>query len=82
MNNRNVVIVKLQNDLATITAEWEDKSEQDIHNLGTAFLQTAQMERTRIARMEIVPQVAANDELKSSQIQIASNVKFKKQSKF
>jgi len=40
------------------------------------------MERTRIARMEIVPQVAANDELKSSQIQIASNVKFKKQSKF
>jgi len=78
--DKNVEIVKLQEDLATITAEWRDKVGKDIYNLRTALLQTAQMERMRMARIETVSQVVGDDKPIISQM--ASNMKFQKQNKF
>ncbi|RIB25151.1 hypothetical protein C2G38_2166593 [Gigaspora rosea] len=54
-----------------------EKNAQDIHSLRETFRQTAQAERARIARAEIIPQV---NEMRTSQI--ASNIRFKKQSNF
>jgi hypothetical protein len=48
-NNQNVKILKLQDNLAIITAEWKNKSGQDIRSLQEAIKQTAQIERARIA---------------------------------
>jgi len=79
---KNAEIEKLQDDLSAIVAEWEDKPEDDIHSLRIALLQAAQMERTRIARVELVQQQIADGEELISQSQIASNIKFKKQIKF
>ncbi|KAF0471083.1 hypothetical protein F8M41_025271 [Gigaspora margarita] len=75
--DRNVEITKLQEDLAAIIVEWREKNAQDIRSLRESFRQTAQAERARIARAEIVPQV---NEMRTSQI--ASNIRFKKQSNF
>jgi hypothetical protein len=74
-NDKDVEIVKLQEDLATITTEWMNKSAQDISNLRKALLQTAKVERMRIARTETLMRVAENDKLGISQI--TPNLKFK-----
>jgi|GEM_PF-5268288 len=79
---QNAEIIKLQEDLTAITAEWKDKSGQDIHNLRTSIRQAAQMERTRLAKIEIIPQVSNNNKLEIPQLQLASNIKFKKQNRF
>ncbi|RIB19972.1 hypothetical protein C2G38_2180431 [Gigaspora rosea] len=70
--DRNVEITKLQKDLSAIIVEWRKKNAQDICSLQESFRQTAQAERARIARAEILPQV---NEMKTSQI--ASNIKSK-----
>jgi hypothetical protein len=61
MSNKNVKILKLQDGLAIITAG------QDIRSLREHIKQTAQIERARIARLESVPRVDDNDELKTFQ---------------
>lgn len=80
MDDKNAEILKLQEDLATITAEWKNKSGQDIRSLRESFKQAAQIERARIARLESVPRVDDNDE--GRRIQIMSNVRFKRQNIF
>ena len=79
---KNTEVEKLQDDLSAIAAEWKNKSENDVRSLRTALLQTVQMERTRIARTEIVPEQIVNNEGLNVPSQIASNIKFKKQNKF
>ena len=77
--DRNVEILKLQEELIAITAEWKDKRGEDIQSLRAALKQTVQMEKARIARLKAIPQVDIIDDKPS---QIASNVIFKKQNKF
>ncbi|RIB02425.1 hypothetical protein C2G38_2227878 [Gigaspora rosea] len=64
-------------DLATIIVEWKESEEYDIRSLREAFHQTAQRERARIARIEVIPQVG-----KQKINQIVSNTKFRKQINF
>jgi len=74
-NDKNGEILKLQEVLSSITTEWRDKSVEDIRSLRTTLTQAIQMERARIARIDIVP--ANNNEVISSQT--ATNIKFRKQ---
>ena len=67
-DNKDVKMLKLQNDLAIIITKWKNKRGRDIQSLRKAFNQTAQIERARIARLESVPQVNDNNKLIISQI--------------
>ena len=80
MNDKNVKIVKLQNDFTTITAEWKDKSAEEIRSLRTTLMQATQVERSRIAKIDIVSRI--NDENRAlifQTSQSAPNIKFTKQ---
>ncbi|CAI2197400.1 9653_t:CDS:2, partial [Funneliformis geosporum] len=76
-DNKNNEMLKLQEDFAMITAEWQNKKIQDICSLRTTLMNAAQIERTRIAKVDIVPQVNNDDKPR-----IFSNVRFKRQNKF
>ncbi|CAI2194780.1 9036_t:CDS:2, partial [Funneliformis geosporum] len=60
-DNKNNEMLKLQEDFAMITAEWQNKKIQDICSLRTTLMNAAQIERTRIAKVDIVPQVNNDD---------------------
>lgn len=79
-NDKNSEILKLQEVFSSIITEWKDKSTEDIRSLRTTLMQVTQMERARIARIDIVPNTADNNDMKNSQI--ASNIKFRKQNIF
>ena len=67
-DNRNIEIIKLQEDLATITVVWQDKKGEDICSLRIALLHSNGKVKT------------CNDGLKLPQL--LSNVKFRKQNNF
>lgn len=72
---------KLQEELAAIVAEWKDKSSEDIHSLRSTLQQAVQVERARIARVDIVPEIISDDESKTPNV-VSKNLKFKKQSRY
>ncbi|KAF0508524.1 hypothetical protein F8M41_018748 [Gigaspora margarita] len=55
--DKNVEIAKLQKDLAAVIVEWKEREGYDSRSLREPFHQTAQRERARIARIEVIPQV-------------------------
>ena len=79
-NDKNNEISKLQEVFSTITAEWKDKSAEEIRSLRTTLMKATQVERSRIAKIDIVSRI--NDEnraLISQTSQSAPNIKFTKQ---
>ncbi|CAG8784444.1 25138_t:CDS:1, partial [Racocetra persica] len=63
LGDKSFEFTKLQEELASISAEWKEKNSQDIHSLRIMLRQAIQIERTRATRVNIIVSNTASNNI-------------------